>query len=72
MVANVMLYDFPDNSFDIIYSRDCIQHIDDIDTLYKRLYVGLSIDRLTLISINNNTEMAASRRSFVDNAVHSW
>lgn len=41
LIADAMVYQFDANVFDIVYSRDCIQHIQDTKTLFRNIYVSL-------------------------------
>lgn len=42
-VADATKRTFPEGSFDVIYSRDTILHIDDKLALFKRFHVSISI-----------------------------
>jgi len=38
VITDVLKYDFPAETFDFVYSRDCIQHIDDIKSMFERFF----------------------------------
>ncbi|KAL0973694.1 hypothetical protein UPYG_G00209710 [Umbra pygmaea] len=44
-VADATKREFPEGSFDVIYSRDTILHIDDKLALFKRFYVSVGASR---------------------------
>lgn len=39
-LANVMECEYAPETFDIVYSRDCLQHNDDMPSLMKKIYVS--------------------------------
>lgn len=49
-VADATKRTFPEDSFDVIYSRDTILHIDDKLALFKRFYVCISLSLNGFIS----------------------
>lgn len=40
LITDVLKYDFPPDTFDYVYSRDCIQHIEDIELMYRNFFVS--------------------------------
>lgn len=48
--TDVLKYEFPQETFDIAYSRDCIQHIDDMKALFDRIYKWLKPGGKVLIT----------------------
>ncbi|KJH40940.1 methyltransferase domain protein [Dictyocaulus viviparus] len=41
IICNASDYDFESNSFDFVFSRDCIQHVDDAQNLLCKIYCTL-------------------------------
>jgi phosphoethanolamine N-methyltransferase len=37
-ISDILVYDFPENEFDYVFSRDCIHHIDDQEKLFEKIY----------------------------------
>jgi phosphoethanolamine N-methyltransferase len=37
-ISDILVYDFPENEFDYVFSRDCIHHIDDQEKLFAKIY----------------------------------
>ena len=42
-IADAVCYRFGDAAFDFIFSRDCVQHIAELETLFANAYVSLQI-----------------------------
>ncbi|MFH4982361.1 hypothetical protein AB6A40_009070 [Gnathostoma spinigerum] len=40
-IANALVYNFPEESFDYVYSRDCIHHNEDLQLVFNRIYKWL-------------------------------
>lgn len=40
-ITDALVYDFPEGSFDFVFSRDCIQHIQDKNKLFQTIFVTL-------------------------------
>lgn len=40
-ITDVTKYNYPPNLFDVVFSRDCVQHINNIGNLMKNVYVFL-------------------------------
>merc|ERR1712048_1154040 len=53
--ANVLVKDFPEESFYVIYSRDCIIHIREKHELFSRFYKWLKPGGRIMISGRNKT-----------------
>ncbi|CAJ0573110.1 unnamed protein product, partial [Mesorhabditis spiculigera] len=51
MIGDAMQYEFPENHFDVIFSRDCVQHIEDIPGLFKRIMKWLKPGGQVLITM---------------------
>ncbi|KAK0409713.1 hypothetical protein QR680_004706 [Steinernema hermaphroditum] len=37
-ITDILVYDYPEGTFDYVYSRDCIHHIEDVDKLFEQIY----------------------------------
>ena len=48
--GNVLIRDFEEGSFDVVYTRDCIIHIREKDALFQRFYKWLKPGGQLLIS----------------------
>jgi len=48
--TDVLKYEFEADTFDIVYSRDCIQHIDDMNELFHRIFTWLKPGGKVLIT----------------------
>uniref|UniRef100_A0A914URA3 phosphoethanolamine N-methyltransferase n=1 Tax=Plectus sambesii TaxID=2011161 RepID=A0A914URA3_9BILA len=51
LITDVLKYDFPAETFDIVYSRDCIQHIDDTKSMFQRYFKWLKPGGKVLITM---------------------
>lgn len=40
-LSDAVEYKFKKESFDYVYSRDCVQHISELARLFRNIYVGL-------------------------------
>lgn len=38
MITDILVYNFLENHFDYVFSRDCVQHIEDIPEVFARIY----------------------------------
>ena len=43
-IADAMVFRFEPNAFDIVFSRDCIHHIQDTKTLFRNIYVCIFLN----------------------------
>uniref|UniRef100_A0A0N4X0S3 phosphoethanolamine N-methyltransferase n=1 Tax=Haemonchus placei TaxID=6290 RepID=A0A0N4X0S3_HAEPC len=53
-VCDACEYEFEPNSFDYVFSRDCIQHIKDTDKLFSRIYIAKKVGFID-IEVENMT-----------------
>ncbi|CAJ0582529.1 unnamed protein product, partial [Mesorhabditis spiculigera] len=51
LIGDAMKYDFPANSFDAVFSRDCVQHINDLQGLLGRIMKWLKPGGQVLITM---------------------
>ena len=54
VVADITTADFKPESFDVIYSRDTILHIEDKKSLFANFFVSLFLWRFTYFLINKH------------------
>ena len=54
VVADITTADFKPESFDVIYSRDTILHIEDKKSLFANFFVSLLLWRFTYFLINKH------------------
>ena len=42
-IANVLECDYPEGTFDVVFSRDCLQHSDQMGLIMKKIYVSFCL-----------------------------
>lgn len=50
-IANALKYEYDEGSFDVIFSRDCMQHNDEMGTMMKRIFKWLKPGGRVLITM---------------------
>ena len=45
-ISDILVYEFAENEFDYVFSRDCIHHIPDQDKLFAKIYVSFLLVKL--------------------------